>query len=127
MLSVEKAPEAFELCYRGVPAGALDGNDSLITSDGAQRSAFGSWPGDFPGEPEWIAIADTGLARALFMIQHRPDDTADGYQVKDNDSAFASFGRAPAGDPARYSVGLLDSVDFAALESRVEFIDAAMR
>jgi hypothetical protein len=127
-LSVEAAPSSFAFSYRGVPAGGLDGEDSLLTADGVTHGAFSFWSADdFPGIPEWVAVADPKLERALFLIQHYDDDVPDRYQVKDNDSALVSFGARQTSYSARYSLGLLDSVDFSGVESRVKFVDAAMR
>lgn len=127
-VSVEVAPAAFEFSYRGVPAGGLDSQDSLLMADGAAREALSFWSvADFPGKPEWVAITDRGLGRALFLIQHYDDGVPDRYQVKDNDSAFASFGRGQTSYSARYSMGLLESAEFSSIESRVKFVDTAMR
>lgn len=127
-VSVEAAPPAFAFSYRGVPAGSLDSRDSMLTADGVAHEAANFYTAmDFPGKPEWVAITDPAIGRALFLIQHYDNDVPDIYQVKDNDSAFASFGREQASHAARYSLGLLDKADFSSIESRVKFVDAAMR
>jgi hypothetical protein len=127
-VSIETAPPEFAFSYRGVPAGSLDGQDSLLTADGLTHAAFTFYTAtDFAGKPEWVAITDPDMGRALFLIQHYDNDVPDKYQVKDNDSAFASFGREQASYSARYSLGLLDKADFSSIESRVKFVDAAMR
>jgi hypothetical protein len=127
-ISVELAPDTFEFSYRGVPAGGLDGQDSLLTADGAARGALGFWSAaDFPGKPEWVAMTDPGLGRALFLIQHYDDGVPDRYQVKDNDSVLTSFGRGRTSYSARYSLGLLESAEFSTIESRVQYVDTAMR
>jgi hypothetical protein len=126
-LSVEAAPDWFVFGFRGVSAGVLDAQDSLMLSDGRTENAYNTWSDVFPGSPEWVALTDVPLDRSMFFIQHTPDDVPDRYQVKDNDSALIVFGGGRAAHPARFSFGLMETAAFSALEARVQFVDSAIR
>lgn len=125
-VTVESAPSGFAFSYRGVPAGSLDSTDRLVTSDGVEHAPFSSLQLDFPGKPEWVALTDPLVGRALFLVHHADDDVADLYRVEDNDSALLRFGAVPS-TPVRFSLGLLDHADFSSIQARVQFVDTAMR
>jgi hypothetical protein len=127
-ITVNRAPVPYGFAYRGVPGGALDDQDSWLSSDGVVRSAKTSRVADFPGNEEWASVADGTLGRALFLIQHGADSLADRYQVKDNDSAMILFGDGQLVQvPMRFSLGLLTSADAADIRSRVEYVISAIK
>jgi hypothetical protein len=127
-ITILSAPIPFGFCYRGVPGGALDAMDSLFTSDGAVQSAQSSRVFDFPGDPEWVSVADAALGRALFLIHHDTDTISDRYQVRDNDSSMVLFGDGDLTSlPVRFSVGLIDSAEFSEIRARAEYVIQAIR
>jgi hypothetical protein len=126
--TADRAPVPIGFSYRGVPAGALGMEDRLVQSDGTVRGARNSFEADVPGPVEWVYLADTTAQRSLFLLQHRDDDLAEVYQVRDNDSAAFSFGGAAiTALPLRFSLGLIDSTDHATVSQRVAFVAAAIR
>lgn len=125
--TVDRAPVPTGLSYRGVPAGTLGVEDQLVQSDGTAQGARNSFAADLPGPIEWAYFADTAARRSLFLIQHRDDDLAEAYQVRDNDSAAFSFGGgAITALPLRFSLGLIDSIDHDAVSQRVAFVAGAI-
>lgn len=125
--TVDRAPVPTGLSYRGVPAGALGVEDQLVPSDGSAQGARSSFAGDLPGPIEWVYFADTAAGRSLFLLQHRDDQLAEAYQVRDNDSAaFAFGGGAITALPLRFSLGLIDSTDHGVVSQRVAFVAGAI-
>jgi hypothetical protein len=126
--TVNRAPAEFGFAYQGVPGGSLGAEDQLVSSDGTTQGARNSFNGDLPGPFEWAYLADTGLERSLFLIQHTDDSLPERYQVRDNDSALLSLGDSRVtAIPMRFSLGLIPSVEHAAVTGRVEFVAAAIR
>jgi hypothetical protein len=126
-LTLNRAPMPVGFSYRGVPAGELGTEDQLIQSDGTAQGARNSFAGELAGPVEWVYIADTTRARSLFLMQHTDDALPDSYQVRDNDSAAWSFGSGTISSlPVRFSLGLIDSVELAAVNQRVQFVAGAI-
>lgn len=126
-LTLNRAPGPVGFSYRGVPAGALGSEDQLIQSDGTTQGARNSFAGEAPGPVEWVYIADTLAQRSLFLMQHTDDGLPERYQVRDNDSAMWIFGDGQITNfPVRFSLGLIDSVDHAAVSQRVQFVAGAI-
>jgi hypothetical protein len=126
--TVDRAPVPIGFSYRGVPAGTLGTEDQLVQSDGTVRGARNSFEADVPGPVEWVYLADMAAVRSLFLLQHRDDDLAEAYQVRDNDSAAFSFGGgAITALPLRFSLGLIDSTDHATVSRRVAYVAAAIQ
>jgi hypothetical protein len=127
-LTLDRAPVPTGLSYRGVPAGALGMEDQLVPSDGSAQGARNSFAGDLPGPIEWVYFADTTARRSLFLMQHRDDELAEAYQVRDNDSAAFGFGGgAITALPLRFSLGLIDSTEHGVVSQRVAFVAGAIR
>jgi len=125
--TINRAPGPVGFNYRGVPGGSLGAEDQLVLSDGTAQSARNSFSGDLPGPSEWAYIADTTLGRSIFMIQHSDDALADRYQVRDNDSAFFSFGNGQITSlPVRFSLGLIASTNHATVSARANFVTSAI-
>jgi hypothetical protein len=125
--TVDRAPVPTGLSYRGVPAGALGMEDQLVQSDGTAQGARNSFAGDLPGPVEWVYFADTAARRSLFLMQHRDDELAEAYQVRDNDSAAFGFGGASiTALPLRFSLGIIDSTDHGVVSQRVAFVAGAI-
>jgi len=127
-LTVNRAPLPFGFAYQGVPGGSLGTEDRLVSSDGTSQGARNSFNADLPGPFEWAYLADTTLGRSLFALQHRDDDLPERYQVRDNDTSLLSFGNGQLQVlPQRFSLGLIPSVNHAAVTDRVEYIAGAIR
>ena len=126
--TVNRAPLPFGFAYQGVPGGSLDTEDSLVSSDGTAQGARNSFNADLAGPFEWAYLADTTLGRSIFALQHRDDDLPERYQVRDNDTSLLSFGNGQLQVlPQRFSLGLVPSVNHAAVTRRVEFVAGAIR
>lgn len=126
--TVNRAPVALSLSYRGVPGGSLGTEDRLVLSGGVAQGARNSFAGELAGPVEWAYIADGALRRSVFFMQHTDDALFERYQVRDNDSSHWTFGEGQITSlPIRFSLGLIDSVDHAALSQRVQFIAGAIR
>jgi len=127
-LTVTQAAAPFGFSYRGTPAGALDSNDRLGTSSGALQPATDSFYADLPGPAEWAYVSDTAIGHSLFLIQHRDDAMNERYESKDADSAAWTFGDGLISQtPARFSVGMLGSTSYRAVQARVAFIVEALQ
>jgi hypothetical protein len=125
--TINRAPGPIGFNYRGVPGGSLGTEDQLVLSDGTAQGARNSFSGDLPGPSEWAYLADTTLGRSLFLIQHRDDALAERYQVRDNDSAFFTFGNGQLTSlPLRFSLGLIASTNHATVSARASFVVAAI-
>jgi hypothetical protein len=125
--TVNRAPGNIAFNYRGVPGGSLGQEDQLVLSDGTAQGARNSFSGELPGPSEWAYLADTTLGRSLFMIQHTDDALAERYQVRDNDSAFFTFGNGLITTlPQRFSLGLIPSTSHATVTGRAEFVIGAI-
>lgn len=125
--TINRAPGPIGFNYRGVPGGSLGSEDQLVLSDGTAQSARNSFSGDLPGPSEWAYIADTTLGRSIFLIQHSDDALAERYQVRDNDSAFFTFGNGQITSlPMRFSLGLIESTNHATVSARANFVISAI-
>ncbi len=125
--TINRAPGNIAFNYRGVPGGSLGQEDQLVLSDGTAQGARNSFSGELPGPSEWAYLADTTLGRSLFLIQHTDDLLAERYQVRDNDSAFFTFGNGLiTALPQRFSLGILPSANHASVAARVEFVTGAI-
>jgi hypothetical protein len=126
--TINRAPVPVGFAYQGVPGGSLGAEDQLITSEGVPQGARNSFNADLPGPVEWVYLADTGLERSLFLIQHADDALAERYQVRDNDTSLLILGNGQIATlPQRFSLGIIGSVVHAAVEARVEFVAGAIR
>ncbi len=127
-LTLQRAPEPTGFGYRCVPAGALTAEDLLMQPDGSSQGARNSFNADLAGPVEAVSLVDTTLGRSLFMIHHFDDELPERYQVRDNDSAHWLFGSGRITDlPTRFSFGLIDTADAAALRQRIDFVATAMQ
>ena len=126
--TINRAPVPYAFAYQGVPGGALDADDRLVSSDGTAQGARSSFNGDLAGPVEWAYLADTTLARSLFAIQHQDDTLAERYVVRDNDTALLSFGNGQIQTvPMRFSLGLIRSTNHATVSTRVDFVSGSIR
>lgn len=125
--TINRAPGPIGFNYRGVPGGSLGAEDQLVLSDGTAQGARNSFSGDLPGPSEWAYLADTTLGRSIFLIQHTDDALAERYQVRDNDSAFFTFGNGQITSlPMRFSLGLIESTNHATVSARANFVISAI-
>jgi len=126
--TINRAPVPYAFAYQGVPGGVLGAEDRLVSSDGTAQGARSSFNGDLVGPAEWAYLADTTLARSLFVIQHQDDSLAERYVVRDNDTSLLSFGNGQIQTvPMRFSLGLIRSTNHASVSTRVDFVTDAIR
>ena len=127
-LTISRAPKGFGFTYRGTPGGQLDDADRLVFASGQAQNVRNSFSAPLPGTAAWLYFADTGLGHSLFLIQHDQDELSERYDSLDGDSAAWLFGDGRITRvPARFSLGLVDSTDHAAVTRRVAFAIAAMQ
>ena len=127
-LTVKKAGAPFGFTYRGTPGGSLGSSDRLGLSNGAVQSASDSYYGDLPGPAEWAYVFDLTLGHSLFLIQHLDDGLGERYDAKDADSATFTFGDGKISEtPARFSLGLVGSATFSAVQARVAYVVHALQ
>jgi hypothetical protein len=126
-LTVTAAPTPYGLAFRGVLAGPVESTDRLVFADGSSQSAVISALVDLPGAVESAYLTDPGQGLSLFMLQHADDTKVDRYQVKDNDSTLLSFGDGTLEAlPLRFSLGLVNSADYATVQARATFVSDAI-
>jgi hypothetical protein len=128
-LTINRASVPFGFTYHGVPGVTLDPNDQLVLSSGITRNANNAFSGDLPGPVEWAYLtnaADSTTLGSLFLIQHTDDDIPESYLVADGNSSKFVFGDGKiTSTPIRFSLGLVDSVDYETVKKRVEFVISA--
>lgn len=107
--------------YEGTPGGVLEVNsDYVVRSDGTQTNASVDWTEALSPE-QWAYVVDPEVDRALFLVQHNPDDAIDSYAPSTlNEMAIFGFGRngaIPLIDnedlPNYFTIGLLENTAFA--------------
>jgi hypothetical protein len=126
-LTITRAPVKVGFTYRGTPGGLLDDADRLAFPSGQTQSATSPFLGALPGKAGWLYFTDPALGHSLFLIQHDQDELADRYDVLDGDSAGFVFGDGTITHlPTRFSLGLIDSTNRAAVTARAEFVIAAV-
>jgi hypothetical protein len=128
-LTINRASGPFGFTYHGVPGITLDADDQLVLSSGLSRNANNAFSGDLPGPVEWAYLtnaADSTTLGSLFLIQHTDDDFPESYLVADGNSSKLVFGDGKiTNTPIRFSLGLVDSVDYETVKQRVEFVISA--
>lgn len=86
--------------YEGTPGGSINGNDTVVESDGTVTGIGGEWSdadglGSANGQ-EWIYFRDSGVGsngRYLYLVHNEPDDIRDTYWNLDNNMTVFGFGR----------------------------------
>jgi hypothetical protein len=127
-LTILRAPKGFGFTYRGTPGGQLDDADRLVFASGQVNSVKNSFSAPLPGTTPWLYFADTVLGHSLFLIQHAEDALPDRYDSLDGDSAAWLFGEGTITHlPTRFSLGLVNSTNHAAVTKRTAFIIAAIQ
>lgn len=119
-LTVLTAVKPFWFLYEGTPGGKLDvPEDFWVTAGGTRRSVAESWNGDLAGR-EWVYFADGQMPRALFLANHQDDGANDQFWQMESNMTVWGFGREYrcctrylTEAPARFTVGLLDTKDYA--------------
>jgi hypothetical protein len=81
--------------YEGTPGGAIDGQDRVRRSGGANQAIGTTWSGDLAGD-EWAAFLDLGVGRTLVVAQNGTNSTVDSYRLLDGAMTVFGFGRENA-------------------------------
>jgi hypothetical protein len=124
-VTINRAEQPFGFTYHGIPGGNLDPQDQLVLSTGVTRSASTAFADDLPGPVEWAYLTspDSDANSSLFLIQHADDSVPESYLVADtNSSKFVFGGGQLTQTPIRYSLGVVDSVEHAAVSERLQFV-----
>jgi hypothetical protein len=113
--------------YEGTPGGAIDANDFVVRSDGAQTGIGEEWDdadglGSANGQ-EWAYFGDGGVNRFFFLAHNSTDNLEDSYFNLDNNMTVFGFGRHnnPGAEPDEllsaannvFTIGLADEGAFA--------------
>lgn len=111
--------------YEGVPGGQMDADDYYYRSGDNERYAIETPTlGDLPA-PEWMAFGDPKSPRVLYVLHHEDDAFPDDY-VSRPDMTVLGFGRREKGKylttPQTFSIGFLESTQFAAIDQRLNSI-----
>ena len=120
--TMTKLPAAgrYWVLYEGTPGGRLDDTDWWMTSGTRGRKPIAeNHEGDIPA-PEWIVFGDAGLKRVLFLLHHEDDGHPDRYYPMRREMTVFGFGRHRGEKfidsvPQRFSIGLLETTDPAAI------------
>jgi len=110
---------------RRAPAQAPDVVEPAADETGVTRSASTAFADDLPGPVEWAYLTspDSDANSSLFLIQHADDSVPESYLVADtNSSKFVFGGGQLTQTPIRYSLGVVDSVEHAAVSERLQFV-----
>jgi hypothetical protein len=124
-LTVNRAAQPFSFNYRGVPGGVLDSSDRLVFSNGESHAAIDAVPSTtLPGAVQWLYLADDARSRSMFVLQYAADSLADAYTVTDLDTSVLTLGDARLRAPLRFSLGIVDSSEHAAVKARVDYVSS---
>lgn len=105
--------------YEGVPGGSIDKTDYWYASvDDKPHPINEHFLGDLP-DIEWMAFGDQASPRVLFMLHHTDDTYPDNYESRPDMTVFA-FGRSKKNKflstPSRFSIGFVESTDYAQIQ-----------
>jgi len=139
--------QPYYFLYEGTPGGALDGNDTVVLSDGSVHSINETWNdtnglGSENGQ-EWVYFRDSQVGangRYFYFVHDTPDQLEDSYfNLEDNMTVFG-FGRhnnpgAPPDQllsvvPNVFTMGLSDAgggADFAAASAMINGVYRPVR
>lgn len=124
-LTVDRAAAPFGFTYRGVPGGSLGSTDQLIMCSDQPRSTTTPYSGHLTGPAPWAYFTHPADSHSLFLIQHSSDSLADAYRIADGDTSMFVFGNGQITQtPIRFSLGLIDRSDSAAVYDRIMFIES---
>lgn len=128
-LTVNRAQDPYGFTFDGVPGNVLGDSDQLALET-ESRKANVTYYGDLQGPAEWVYLTNEGESNpgSLFLIQHGDDNLKERYSVTDASGTKGS--RFVFGDgqitttPLRFSLGLIGSVDAAAVRDRIQYVVA---
>jgi hypothetical protein len=115
--------------YEGIPGGQYDDDDWWITSAVKEpRPLTTRHEGDIP-DPEWIALGDRKIQRALFLYHHENDEHPDTFYQMQQQMTVFGFGRRGLekfldSAPQRFSIGFIESTDHAAIGRQITRLTA---
>jgi hypothetical protein len=112
------APRAYWFLYEGVPGGSIDGNDTVVRSDGTVTDIDTAWTdntglGD-SNDSEWVYFRDSAANAFLFLTHHQTDNVVDSYfLMPDGQMTVFGFGRdgttaSLTGISQRFTIGIAD-------------------
>ena len=111
--------------YEGVPGGEMNETDFWYSSADDQSHLINEhFEGDFPA-PEWFAFGDVESPRMILVLHHEDDDALDEY-VSRPDMTVLGFGRSNKDKfldtPQTFSIGFVESTEYATIKKTVEAI-----
>jgi hypothetical protein len=128
-LTITKHDHPYWFLYEGTPGGSLEAaTDTCLRSDGTKTPLSQSWTGDLAA-PEWVAFADGGGPRALFLAHHEDDAATDSFYPMENNMTVFGFGRSGLNKyltsvPQHFTVGFAEDGSHGAVGA---LVDAAIR
>lgn len=104
--------------YEGTPGGSVNGNDTVIRSDGTTTNSNEEWTdadglGTSNGE-EWVYFRDSAVTsggRYLYFVHNDPDNIRDTYWEMDGNMTVYGFGRFTSFPDHNTTTQLLPSGD----------------
>lgn len=91
-----EAEDSYWFLYEGTPGGAVDGNDTVVRSDGTETDISTSWNEDngigSVNEEEWLYFRDSDVDRFIYFVHNEADDLKDSYYRMDNNGSMTVFG-----------------------------------
>ncbi|MEZ5355310.1 MAG: hypothetical protein R2762_21965 [Bryobacteraceae bacterium] len=126
-LTVDKAGGPYWVLYEGTPGGKLDVETGYWgLGDGVRRSMKDTWNADIEGQ-EWVYFGDERSPRVLFLVNHQDDRANDQFWQMEESMTVWGFGRQyrccgryMEAAPAKFTVGFVESTDFAKIKKAVE-------
>lgn len=119
-----KAPKPYWFLYEGTPGGTLSNTaDVVVRANGTRTTAGTKWVGDLVGE-EWVFVGDPAAGQSVFVANHDDDNAVDSYYSMSGLMTVFGFGRRETTPlvhqvPGVFSVGLIDSTDYATAAPRI--------
>ena len=92
-----QAESSYWFLYEGTVGGGIDGNDTVVRSDGTVTDINTGWVdndglGSSNGQ-EWVYFRDSAVDRYIYYVHNTPDNLTDYYRVQnDGGGAMTVFG-----------------------------------
>jgi hypothetical protein len=91
-----QAGSSYWFLYEGTPGGSVDGNDTVVRSDGTTTDISTNWnenSGIGSGNnEEWLYFRDSAVGKYMYFVHDQPDNLKDSYFRMDVNGSMTVFG-----------------------------------
>jgi hypothetical protein len=100
--TVVQADDSYWFLYEGTPGGSVDGNDTVVRSDGTVTGIGTSWDDNdglgngsdatASGGEEWAYFRDSAVGKYIYYVHDTPDTIKDSYYLANDNGQMTVFG-----------------------------------